>query len=48
MSEEVQIISSDQNKTDLKTILLNNKKSIISFVTILLIALFQLFFLFRL
>ena len=44
MSEETQIISSDQNKTDFKSILLNNKKSIISIVAILLIALFSYFF----
>ena len=44
MSEENQIISSDQNKTDFKSILLNNKKSIISIVAILLIALFSYFF----
>ena len=44
MSEENQIISSDQNKTDFKSILLNNKKSIISILAILLIALFSYFF----
>ena len=44
MSEDVQIVSNDQNKKDLKTILLNNKKSIIAFVTILFIALFSYFF----
>ena len=44
MSEENQIISSDQNKTDFKSFLLNNKKSIISIVAILLIALFSYFF----
>ena len=44
MSEETQIISSDQNKTDFKSILLNNKKSIISILAILLIALFSYFF----
>ncbi len=44
MSEETEIISSDQNKTDFKSFLLNNKKSIISIVAILLIALFSYFF----
>ena len=44
MSEENQIISSDQNKTDFKSILLNNKKSIISILAVLLIALFSYFF----
>ena len=44
MSEENQIISSDQNKTDFKSILLNNKKSIISILVILLISLFSYFF----
>ena len=42
--EENQIMSSDQNKTDFKSFLLNNKKSIISIVAILLIALFSYFF----
>ena len=44
MSEETEIISSDQNKTDFKSFLLKNKKSIISIVAILLIALFSYFF----
>ncbi len=44
MSEENQIISSDQNNTGIKSVLLNNKKLIIIFFTIILIILFSYFF----
>ncbi len=44
MSEESQIISSDQNNTGIKSVLLNNKKLIIIFFTIILIILFSYFF----
>ena len=44
MSEENQIISSDQNNTGIKSVILNNKKLIIIFFTIILIILFSYFF----
>ena len=43
MSEETEIISSDQNKTDFKSFLLNNKKIFI-FILILLLGLIFFYF----
>jgi len=44
MNEESQIISNDVKRNDLKSILLNNKKSVIGFLIIILLSLFAYFF----
>jgi len=44
MNEESQIISNDVKSNDLKSILLNNKKSVICFLIIILLSLFAYFF----
>ena len=44
MNEESQIISNDVKRNDLKSILLNNKKSLIGFLIIILLSLFAYFF----
>ncbi len=44
MNEEAQIFSNDVKSKDLKSILLNNKKSVIGFLIIILLSLFAYFF----
>ena len=44
MSEDSQIISNDAKNNNLKSILLNNKKTIIAFIAIILLTLFAYFF----
>ena len=44
MTEEAQLISSDQKKIAIKDIFIKNKKSIIFIILILLISLFGYFF----
>ena len=44
MEEDTQVISNDIKNTNLKSFLLNNKKTIIAFIAIILLALFSYFF----